>query len=320
MLQQAGVEPDAITVLIPAGSRDEATPTAPEGTHLVVHDPDDKTQLAYLANTERERRIYLNRLLTDADLVVPVGRIGPDPALGYRGPWSVIFPGMSNRETLGAFRAQASDEPPNPREPRASLVESSEVSWLLGCQFHVGIVAGTKGLVEVVAGIDSAVREQGTAKADQVWTFRPASRAELVIVGIGGPGVPTGLDDLAAGLTTATRLVRHGGKIVALSRAKGAVGPALGRLIEEADSRTGAAALRGHEHDPDYNAARQLARALNWADVYLLSDLDPQVVDDLSIIALGRPEEARRLATACHSCLVLSHAEQTLASVADEAE
>ena len=62
--------------------------------------------LAYLAATKEGRRIYLNRLLTDADVVIPVGRLGYDPILGHRGPWSVLFPELSDRATIEAHRGQ----------------------------------------------------------------------------------------------------------------------------------------------------------------------------------------------------------------------
>src|SRR5258708_5630955 len=64
----------------------------PEGVGWLVHDPDDRARLAYLATTAEENRVYLNRLLTDADIVIPIGTLGYDPTLGYRGPWSVIYP------------------------------------------------------------------------------------------------------------------------------------------------------------------------------------------------------------------------------------
>jgi hypothetical protein len=86
------------------------------------------------------------------------------------------------------------------------------------------------------------------------------------------------------------------------------------------DTRIGPSVVRGHEKDPDYPTARKLARALAWADVYLLSSLGPDVVEDLSMIALERPEEARRLAASCGSCLVVNQAEWTRPIVADDPE
>src|SRR5271166_4086424 len=98
ILQQAGADPESLTVVLPAGGRVELESSLPPGASVVVHDPDDRTVLAYLATTKQGRRVYLNRHLTDADLVVPIGRIGFDPILGYAGPWSLLFPGLSDRE------------------------------------------------------------------------------------------------------------------------------------------------------------------------------------------------------------------------------
>jgi hypothetical protein len=141
-----------------------------------------------------------------------------------------------------------------------------------------------------------------------------------VVAGIGRPEQPTAIDDVARALDTARRLVQRGGKIVVLSRAEGEPGPALNRLIAADDPRVGPNVLRGHASDPDYPAARAIAKALAWADVYLLSGLAPNTVEDLSMIPLDRAEEARRLAATSRSCLVVSHADLTRGVVADEAD
>ena len=87
-----------------------------------------------------------------------------------------------------------------------------------------------------------------------------------------------------------------------------------------ADVRTGMAKLRGLEGEADSPAARQLARVLAWADLYLLSSLVEDDVEELGMIALGRPEEARRLVEAGGTCLFLSQAELTRAEAAEDAE
>jgi nickel-dependent lactate racemase len=318
VLKRSGVEPDGATVLVGPQGDDGLTEVLPAGASLVVHEPGERTQLAYLASTKEGRRVYLNRRLTDADFVLPVGRLGYDPVLGYAGPWGLIFPGLSDRDTMTDFRSRASDDLPEPDRPRPALTESAEVSWLLGSQCQLAVMGDESGLAGAFAGLPSAVQEVGARALDRAWSFQAESRAEAVVVGIGRPGSPTRLEDLAGGLATATRLVRRGGKIVALSRASGTLGPALQRLVAADDPRNAPAALRGHEADPDFTAARQVARAVAWADVYLLSALGQDHVEDLSIVALDRPEEARRLVASASSCVVVSRADLTRASVAGE--
>jgi hypothetical protein len=129
-----------------------------------------------------------------------------------------------------------------------------------------------------------------------------------VIVGVGQPGELSGIEHVARALTQATRLVHRGGKIVVLSKAGGPIGPAVQALANVETPSKVAATLRNHEADPDHATAQALARALAWADVYLLSELDSSLVDDLGIIALEHPREAGRLAGLSASCQVVSHA------------
>lgn len=309
VLQAAGVETESISVIAEPDKAEVLIDAIPPGLTLIRHDPDDREQLAYLAATSTERRVYLNRRLTDADFVLPVGRLAFDPIAGTRGPWDVIFPGLTDSEAKQAVRTIAG---------ATSQAESAEVSWLLGCQFQVGLVTASDGLTDVVAGASESVLREGMRSLETTWTVRVASRAELVIIGVGSPGRESSLTDVAKGLATATKLVQRGGKVVVLSRAKGPIGPAFQRLIGIEDARRGLARLKGHETDADYAAARQLVDALAWADIYLLSALGQDLAEDLSMIALDRPEEAKRLAAIAGSCVIVSQADQVKVVVEDE--
>lgn len=315
VLRSAGIEEGSVTVVTTADASPEVEQTLPRGMALARHEPRDAKAMAYLATTKEGRRVYLNRYLTDADVVIPLGRLGYDPITGYRGPWSAVFPALSNQETIDSYRVRIPEDPHERAAPRPHLEEAFEVSWLLGTQFHLGAVPGASGVAEVIAGLAESVRERGIEAVDGRWSFQAPARAECVIAGIGRPRGGVGIDDLVEGLVTASRLVDRGGKIIALSRVEGPIGPSLRRLIDAGDVKEAATALRGHEADADSVAGRRLARVLAWADVYLLSGLDRETVGDLSMVPLDRADEARRLADRSSSVLVVSQADLTRATV-----
>lgn len=306
--QSAGVELTAIEIVSPA--------PAPEGRGgWFRHDPSNKAELAYLASTRQDHRVYLNRHLTDADVVLPAGRLGFDPTLGYRGPWSVVHPGLGDEAAIAEYRARAVDSAPDRTQDRPALVESLEVAWLLGGPLAIGVVPGAGGtLREVIASDPATVERLGKEAVDRAWTFAADSRAELVIAGVGEPGLPTDLQAVALGLESALRLVRRGGKIALLSRADGEFGPAMNRLASAGDpAADGLKSIQSAREAVDYAIARSLARAVSWADCYLLSSLDDDRAQDLGFIPLARPDEARRLIALADSVTLLSQADQTRA-------
>jgi hypothetical protein len=319
ILRDAGVEGENLRVLVPPVGGEALDGSLPAGAVLAVHDPTDRTELAYLATTKEGRRVYLNKHLTDADMVLPVGLFGFDPILGYRGPASLVFPGLTDRDTIVAHRSRlrTDGDVPHAKWSQANLDESIEVNWLLGSLLHLGFVPAARGYAELIAGRDSAVREQGAAWLEQHWTFRPQSRAEIVVAGVAGEGAHTSLEALAEGLAVATRLVQHGGKIVILSRASGAIGPAMRRLIDAGDAERGSTLLHGHEKDDDFHLASRVARAVSWADVFLYSRLPRDLVEDLSMVPIEKPEQARRLVAQVHSATFLSFADRTRVEVQD---
>ena len=202
----------------------------PKNVSWRVHDPEDRSKIAYLASTSEGRRVYLSRYLTDADIVIPIGNLGYDGTLGYRGPWSVIYPGLSDSETLARFRTLNAEGVADRERPSASLVESAEVTWLLGCQFQVGMLSGVSGISKIVAGLESSVRTEGAVAVDENWSFEVPERADVVVAGIGLRVNRPRSTTFPRGSPRA-RLVRRGGKrIVALSSGPRRNGSALRRL------------------------------------------------------------------------------------------
>jgi len=312
ILSEGGVDRAAIGVLDAAV---ELSRPAPETPGHQRHDPQEPDEIAYLANTSAGRRVYLNRLATDADVVVPIGLLGFDEAIGFRGPWTTIFPGLTDRETRTVLRSEARPEGVGRGGPL--LDEVGEIGWLLGHLYAVGIVpaASGTGIAEVIAGPTDVVRQTGIERLKRSWTFQSAAPADLVIASIDSGGTA----ELARGLASAARLVRRGGKIAVLSEVEGPVGACLTRIRGLDDpSREAPRALRGLEGEPDALAARQLSEAIAWADVYLLSALEDDLVEDLAMIPIASADEARRLAELSPSVLVVGQADRTLTIPAED--
>ncbi|MEK6239565.1 MAG: hypothetical protein N2C14_33015, partial [Planctomycetales bacterium] len=85
------------------------------------------------------------------------------------------------------------------------------------------------------------------------------------------------------------------------------LGPGM-QMLQAADSPAEATREIRREAPDDAATAMQLARALEKANVYLLSKLPVSLVEDFEIIPVDHPRELDRLTPRHDSCVVLGNA------------
>ncbi len=73
------------------------------------HDAYDSAGLADLGSTSRGTRVFLNKRLLGADLIVCVGAVEPHLLLGFGGGLKMIIPGCAGADTIGTNHMQGVD-------------------------------------------------------------------------------------------------------------------------------------------------------------------------------------------------------------------
>lgn len=280
-----------------------------------VHDPTDEEARQYLATTTVGDRVYLAREVVDADFVLPVGQIAFDPLIGYRGTSSTLYPGLSTPEALSRAHGQGHSElvPDNERPLRQVM---DEISWLLGIQFSLQVIAASRDEVShVLAGASEAVYRRGKELLTADWLVQLESRAPLVIAAVDVDSSGHTWSQIGAAVAAAQNLVERGGKIVILSQLSAELGEGLKLLMHSESPREALKPLQSL-FPPDLLPATQLAMAADWANLYLLSGLDDDVVDDLFVTPLGSESEVHRLLESAQGCVFLGGAQHTFGWVA----
>lgn len=312
----AGVVPENVTLL--CAERRPHRPWLAEvraafpGLALEEHDPADRRKLSYLAATADGRAVYLNRTLVDADQAVVLTTRRYDAVLGHAGGEGDLFPGLTDEATQQELaKATHPDAPTDEAWP--ALAEAREVAWLAGAPFFVQFIpAAGDGIAAVVAGPAAACAE-GQRLLEGAWRARVSRRADTVVAGISGT-TAHGFADLTAALACAARVVRPGGRIVALTELNPDPATGTDLLRKAADP---AAALQALEKASAAGtaAALQWARVVQHARVSLLSGWDDQTAEDLFVGALRDAQQARSLAASGGDVLVLEDAHRLLADV-----
>lgn len=320
ILESRGLQPENITILQAAGADDPRVdlPDAVRGQiRWTLHDPEDSGGLAYLASTTGGERIQLARALTDADVVLSVGPTGFDPVLGFRGTNSAFYPALSANAAVEKARGQGHVElEPDDSRPLRQIVD--EVGWLLGTQFTVQTIpAAGGGVGAVLAGSIEPVFRRGKEFLASELLVTPDERPDVVVVSVTKDAGGHGWKQVAAAIAMARRLVAREGRIVVLSELNQPCGPGLEILRQHETAADAIKPLRV-EAPVDLIPATQIAAVVRWADVYLLSQLDGDLVQELFMFPLDNTEEAVKLIEQSEgSVALINHAQHVHGRIAD---
>jgi nickel-dependent lactate racemase len=312
-LTSAHIDPRAITlVCVPPSSGQPWIDDLPDDFQDVsveVHQPDERKKLAYLATTRRGRRIYLNRTAVDADQLVLLTRRSYDPFLGYGGAEGALFPGLSDQATQQEVHSKLSLEAPG-AQPWLLKREAAEVAWLLGVPFLVQVIEGSEGAVLHVLGGAIESSPEGERLLDARWRVEVEEPADVVVATMAGAPERHTFLDHARALAAAVRVVKPGGSIVLLSDARPELGPSAALLRQHDNPRAALKALL-KEAPADLEAGFLWASAAENAHLYLLSQLDVDVAEELFTTPLEHAGQVHKLLR--QRCLILPDAHRCMA-------
>ena len=323
-LLQAGIAPEDISLLQtrqePASSGDDPLSLVPSDVRarlrLLVHDPEDRNRLSYLAASGEGKPVYINRSLSEADLVIPIGVVRAEAAVGYYGVYGSIFPCFSDAKTIQRYRSPNVGESPVQR--RRFRREVEEAGWLLGLHFLIQVVPGPGGAaLGILAGRAASIERAGREQCDRAWSCLVPRRASLVLAAVTGSADQQTWTSVVRALAAAERVLEEGGAIALCTDLAELPGPALQSLAAGGNPE---AALRrlAHDRPSDMLLAVEVARALERGPVYLLSQLAESTVEELGLVAVANGAEVTRLADRSQSCIVLANAQYATPTVEDE--
>ncbi|QVL33102.1 DUF2088 domain-containing protein [Telmatocola sphagniphila] len=272
-----------------------------------ILDPTDRTQMAYLATTQKGRRVYLHRSLLDADQVILVAHRGYDCLLGQTGAESNIFPLMSDSETKLALRKQLRADCPS-SEPWPILEEAREVAWLLGIPFLVHVFLDSNDQITAFkTGIAESLPDIAE-EFDELSHGKLASPVDAFVVNL--PGNQKEFRDLAQAALSASRVLEPAGCLILLTGMTLSGEESVKRIAGYSSPREALKKLPELEESGDPQAIFCWAQAVQNRRVYLYSDLDAPMTESLFATKLENSAQLERLLQSMQQITVWNNPQQ----------
>ena len=205
-LNEQGIPDNDIDIVIATGTHRAQTP---EEDILVLgeamvkrfrvhqHDCRDTENLVYRGTTSRGNKVYINKIVANADKIIATGAVTLHPMAGFGGGRKAIVPGVAGLETINRNHVLALAEKPgegcNPNVTTAKLEGNPFHEDLMECvefvdpDFLLDVVLTSEGgLYEVVAGNWKTAFYQGCKDLLEISGIPVTQQADVVIASGGG--------------------------------------------------------------------------------------------------------------------------------------
>lgn len=182
----------------------------------------------FLGFTTYGTPVWIDRSVTDADLVVGIGTAFPSPWGGWSGGAKIIVPGVASSDTICHNHSMMMHVTPGSWDHPA-LADREEVAKMAGLKFLVNLVLTPKGEIAAVGAGESQKthRHMGQRFLD-IYTVPLAAKPDVVVTTVGwwqGPQAP--MDSLYGfvdqSLTCLERIADSGATIVLVGNAPGGI-------------------------------------------------------------------------------------------------
>lgn len=301
-LYAAGARPEDITLVFGLGihrahaeseRRKLAGERAWNEIKAVDSNPDDVVRLGI---TRRGTPVEIDRRVAMADKRICLGNIEYHYFAGYSGGSKALLPGVSTARAIQANHRMMVME-----DARAGLLEGNPIredieegAGIAGIDFILNVVLDEqKRVVFAAAGEPILAHREGCRFLDRFYLKEIPKQADIVLVSQGGAPKDLNLYQTQKALDNARHAVRKGGIIILIGSCREGLGEDVFQewMLSAAAPEELIQRVRRDFQLGGHKAAA-IAMALSQADIYLVSEMDPDFVRRLFLKPCASAQEA----------------------------
>ena len=287
-LYAAGVRAEDITLVFALGSHrkqsdEEKKKLAGERAWNEIACVDsDPADCVHMGVTAAGTPVDITRAVAEADRRICLGTIEYHYFAGYSGGAKAIMPGASTRDAIQSNHSMMvrPEACAGALDTNPLRMDIEEAGTICGIDFILNVVLSEhKEIIRAVAGHPVQAHRAGCAFLDTLYLKELPRGADIVLVSQGGAPKDLNLYQTQKALDNARHAVNPGGVIVLIGSCKEGLGE---KVFEEwmtkSESPRAMIERIGQDFQLGGHKAAAIAMTLEKADIYLVSDLEPDFV------------------------------------------
>ncbi|MBI1248080.1 DUF2088 domain-containing protein [bacterium] len=289
-----------------------------DAAQVIVHQPQDQRENAFLTSTQENRAIILNRHLCDADVVVPIDVARNEDGFQWFGPFSSLYPTFSDIDSQKRCHSPLFVTRIQRHKRRAAEVE--EVRQLLGIAMNMLLVPADGGAYHsAIFGEAGHVEAAAANQMAEHWQPHVDKLAGAIVALITGGQMGQTWHNAARALANVEHLVRPGGAIILATEIREHPGLAMAQMGQSLEFTDFEAEMRKSRH-PDAAIALQFARTLSNCKIYFRSQLPEDILDQLDLIPVESDDECRKICEHYQDVVIVHDAQSMAVRLADTSD
>ena len=287
-LYRAGVRPEDVTLVFALGSHRghteaEMRKLAGERAFSEIKCVDgNRDDVVHLGVTRRGTPVDIVRTVAEADRRICLGNVEYHYFAGYSGGAKAIMPGVSTRDAIQAnhSRMVSPDACAGKLAGNPIREDIEEAADICGVDFILNVVQDAhKQIIPAAAGDVTLAHREACAFLDRLYIKPIESRADIVVVSQGGAPKDLNLYQTQKALDNAKHAVKKGGVVVLIGSCREGFGEQVfGEWIEQAQTSHDLIDRVQNHFQLGGHKAAAIAMVLEHADIYLVSEMDPETV------------------------------------------
>ncbi len=263
---------------------------------IIAHDA-KKSECVYLGDAKSGTPMEVNKIAVDADRLVIITSVEPHYFAGYTGGRKSFLPGVASFKTIEtnhklamSKEAQSLVLEGNPvHEDMMDALEQVKGKKIFTIQM---VLDRHQNIYKVASGDINKAFAQAVEWANKVFVVSIPEKADVVISVAPYP-MDVDLYQSQKALDNGKWALKEGGKIIMVSKCREGVGHAtfLTQLSSSKDPKQVLENLKA-EYKLGYHKAAKMAEIAVWADIWAVTDLDPELISSANITPFPSVEDA----------------------------
>ena len=301
-LTAAGIADQDITIVIALGSHrkqteEEKKKLVGEAVYERIAVVDSNAcGYVHMGETAIGTPIDISTPVAEADFKICLGNIEYHYFAGYSGGAKAIMPGVSTRDAIQANHSMmVRDEACAGRIAGNPIREDIEAAAdIVGVDFILNVVLDEhKKIVKAVAGDLTKAHREGVKFLDSLYQKKIAKEADIVIASQGGAPKDLNLYQTQKALNNAKAAVRQGGVIILVGSCKEGLGEGcFEEWMLKAEEPEDLIRWIRQEFKLGGHKAAAIALTMQKADIYLVSDMEPDFVRSIFMTPFETVQDA----------------------------